>query len=117
MQNLVAGPWGDLSQDFHILLSSFAKSRAEASARSNGSEGGSGAGELGKIMGEIRTAMSVQVVRSQALCLLERLSRWLIWVQGQGQLGRGGRWCRGLKKPGRDKHRHTDLPTETEDSA
>ena len=30
MQKLVAGPWGDLSQDFHILLTSFAKSRAEA---------------------------------------------------------------------------------------
>ena len=74
MQKLVAGPWGDLSQDFHIMLSSFAKSRAEASARSKGREGGAGAGELGKIMGEIRRAMSVQVVRSQALCLLERLS-------------------------------------------
>ena len=74
MQKLVAGPWGDLSQDFHALLGIFAKSRAEANARSKGREGGAGAGELGKVMGEVRRAMSVQVVRSQALCLLERLS-------------------------------------------
>ena len=32
------------------------------------------AGELGKVMGEVRRAVSVQVVRSQALCLLERLA-------------------------------------------
>ena len=75
MQSLVAGPWGDLSQDFHALLGVFAKSRAEATARSKGREGGAGAGELGKVMGEVRRAMSVQVVRSQSLCLLERLSQ------------------------------------------
>ena len=75
MQTLVAGPWGDLSQDFHALLGVFAKSRAEATARSKGREGGAGAGGLGKVMGEVRRAMSVQVVRSQALCLLERLSQ------------------------------------------
>ena len=74
MQRLVAGPWGDLSQDFHTLLGVFAKARAEATARSKGREGGAGAGDLGKKMGEVGRAMSVQVVRSQALCLLERLS-------------------------------------------
>ena len=81
MQKLVAGPWGDLSQDFHSLLSTFAKSRAEASARSKGREGGAGNGELGKLMEKVRRKMSVQVVRSQALCLLERL----------GQLGPGAK--------------------------
>ena len=75
MQKLVAVPWGDLSQDFHALLGIFAKSRAEANARSKGRGGGAGAGELGKVMGDVRRAMSVQVVRSQALCLLERLSQ------------------------------------------
>ena len=40
-------------------------------ARGRGVE--SGAGELGKVMGEVRRAMLVQVVRSSALCLLERL--------------------------------------------
>ena len=34
-----------------------------------------GAGLLGKIMGEIRRAFSVAVVRSQGLCLLERLAQ------------------------------------------
>ena len=43
--------------------------------------GGAGPGELGKVMGEVRRAMAVQVVRSQALCLLERL----------GHLGPGAR--------------------------
>ena len=74
LKKLVAGPWGDLSKDFHELLSVFARARAEASARSKGRAGGAGAGELGKIMGEVRRAMSVQVIRCQALCLLERLS-------------------------------------------
>ena len=60
---------GDLS---HQLLNVFAMSRAEGSARSRGREGRAGAGELGKLMGEDRRAMSVQVVRSQSLCLLER---------------------------------------------
>ena len=32
-------------------------------------------GELGKVMGEVRRAFSVTVVRSNALCLLERLSQ------------------------------------------
>ena len=41
-------------------------------ARGRGVE--SGAGELGKVMGEVRRAMSVEVVRSNALCLLERLA-------------------------------------------
>ena len=81
IKTLVAGPWGDLSEYFHVMRGLFAKSRAEASARSKGREGGAGAGELGQIMGEVRRAMSVQVVRSQALCLLERL----------GQLGPGAR--------------------------
>ena len=75
MQKLVAGPWGDLSEDFHVLLGAFAKSRAEAEARSKGRAGGAGPGDLGKVMGEVRRAMSVQVIRGQALCLLERLSQ------------------------------------------
>ena len=75
MMKLVAGPWGDLSEDFHILLGTFAKNRAEAEARSKGRGGGPSAGDLGKCMGQIRRAMSVQVVRSQSLCLLERIAQ------------------------------------------
>ena len=66
--------WGDLSQDFHELLSVFANAKAEGRARSKGQEGGAGSGVLGVVMGEIRRAISVQVVRSQSLCLLERLA-------------------------------------------
>ena len=45
-------------------------------AKSKGREGGAGAGELGKVVVEVRRAMSVQMARSQALCLLERLSQF-----------------------------------------
>ena len=68
----MAGPWGDLSEDFHLLLKSFAEKRVENLARGKGvmvSEG-----ELGRVMGDIRRAMSVVIVRSNALCLLERLA-------------------------------------------
>ena len=75
MIKLIAGPWGDLSSDFHNLLGIFAKARAEAEARSKGRAGGASSGLLGKVMGEVRRALSVQVVRSQSLCLLERLSQ------------------------------------------
>ena len=57
------------------LLGVFAKARAEADARSKGRGGGAGPGELRKVMGEVRRAISVQVIRSQALCLLERLGQ------------------------------------------
>ena len=72
LQRLVVGPWGDCSEDIHELLSILARSRAEIAARSKGREGGAGAGDLGVIMGQIRRAFSVQAVRSQSLCLLER---------------------------------------------
>ena len=48
MMKLVAGPWGDLSLDFHILVGIFAKNRAEADARSKGRGGGPSVGDLGK---------------------------------------------------------------------
>ena len=71
---LVAGPWGDLSKDFHCLLRLFAEARCAAMGRAAGWEGDTDA-FLGKVMGEIRRAASVTVVRSQAMCLLERLSQ------------------------------------------
>ena len=33
-----------------------------------------GPGQLGKVMGEVQRALSVTVVRANALCLMERLS-------------------------------------------
>ena len=70
---LVAGPRGDLSPHLHQLLKLFAESRVAAMGRAQGQEPGPGL--LGKIMGEIRRSFSVAVVRSQALCLLERLAQ------------------------------------------
>jgi hypothetical protein len=69
---LVAGPWGDLSPHLHQLLRTFAESRVAATGRAQGWEAGPGL--LGKLMGEVRRAMSVVVVRAQAVCLLERLA-------------------------------------------
>ena len=62
---LVAGPWGDLSPDLHKLLLCFAESRVAAMSRAQGWE--AGPGQLGKVMGEIRRALSVTVVRANAL--------------------------------------------------
>ena len=59
---LVAGPWGDLSPHFHKLLLAFTESRVVAMSRAQGWEAGDGM--LGKVMGEVRRAMSVTVVRS-----------------------------------------------------
>ena len=42
-------------------------------SRSQGWE--AGPGQLGKVMGEVRRALSVTVVRANALCLMERLSQ------------------------------------------
>ena len=86
MRKFVAGPWADLHEDLHEMLGVFARARAEASVRSKGRGGGTSLGERGKIMGEVRRAMSVQVIRSQALCLLERLSHL-----GQGARAAGER--------------------------
>ena len=74
LKTLVAGAFGDLSGDFHELIRDLAVQRAESVARAKGRAGGASPGDLGKVTGEIRRAMSVVVVRSQALCLLERLS-------------------------------------------
>ena len=70
---LVAGPWGDISPHFHQLILSFAESRVAALSRSQGWE--AGPGQLGKVVGETRRALSVTIVRANALCLLERLSQ------------------------------------------
>ena len=72
LQTLVAGPWGDLSDDFHELLKLMAETRVANQARARGWEAGEG--ELGLAMGAVRRAMSVAVVRAQSLCLLERLA-------------------------------------------
>ena len=69
---MVAGPWGDLSDDFHELLLELAEARVAKEARGRGWEAGEG--ELSQAMGQVRRSVSVEVVRAQSLCLLERLA-------------------------------------------
>ena len=67
--------WPDLeSSDLHQLLRLFAETRCANIGRAAGWEGAAEA-ILGKVMGEMRRAFSVVVVRSQAICLLERLAQ------------------------------------------
>ena len=62
---LVAGPWGDLSSDFHKLFRCFAQARCAAMARARGWEG-EAVGLLGNVMGDTRRATSVTVVKTRA---------------------------------------------------
>ena len=62
---LVAGPWGDLSSDFHKLFRCFAQARCAAMARARGWEGDDD-GLLGKVMGDTKRATSVTVVEAKA---------------------------------------------------
>ena len=64
-------PWGDCSSHFHKLLKFFVEERVAAEGRATGEV--QGAGALGKTVGEVRRAASVTIVRSQQVCLLERL--------------------------------------------
>ena len=68
----MAGLWGDLSPYLHQLLRVFAESLVADMGRAQGWE--AGPNMLGKVMGEVRRAFSVTVVKAQALCLLERLA-------------------------------------------
>ena len=71
--SLVAGPFGDLSSDFHRLIQIFAESRAASISRSQGFDGGDGL--LGRVTGQIRRVFSTTIVRANAKCLLDRLAQ------------------------------------------
>ena len=65
---------------FSLRWEALVGSRASVWPKHSKGRGRSGGGMcvenwFGKVMGDVRRAMSVQVVRSQALCLLERLSQ------------------------------------------
>ena len=109
MIKLIMGPWADLLADFHKLLGVFAKARTEAEARSKVRAWGQIQGfYIGKAMGEVRHAMSVKVVRSQSLCLLERLSQLGPGAQAAGD----GRKV--VRKSKKDKPKLTTSHRETE---
>ena len=58
----MAVPWGDLSPYLHQLLRVFAESLVADMGRAQGWE--AGPNMLGKVMGEVRRAFSVTVVKS-----------------------------------------------------
>ena len=68
----------------------------------------------GKVMGELWRAVSVEVVRGQALCLLDRLATS---GQGLGRLTRGGRDPRGMRRQGGGRGKTSTLPTRGKGSA
>ena len=69
----MAGPFEDLSSDFHRLIQIFAESRAASISRSQGFDGGDGL--LGRVTGQIRRVFSTTIVRANAKCLLDRLAQ------------------------------------------
>jgi hypothetical protein len=71
LECLVAGPWGNGSKDLHSLVTTMAECRVAARARATGQA--SSDHELGLVTGQIRRALSGDMVRAQALCLISRL--------------------------------------------
>ena len=68
---LVAGPFGDVSPDFHQLIQILAESRTANLSRAQGFD--CSEGFLRKITGEIRRSLSTTIIRASAESLLERL--------------------------------------------
>ena len=71
--SLLAGPFEDLSSDFHRLIQIFAESRAASISRLQGFDGGDGL--LGRVTGQIRRVFLTTIVRANAKCLLDRLAQ------------------------------------------
>ena len=70
-------------------------------------KGGHGAGELRQVMGEVRRANSIQVVKH---CVFKRY--WLNLDLEQGQKEKEERWGRGWRKQEEGRHRYMALPKE-----
>ena len=79
LEGLVVGPWGNGSKDLHDLVRTMAECRVAARARARGWPASDW--ELGEVMGKIRRDLSLDFVRSNALCVLARI----------GQVGGGAR--------------------------
>ena len=67
----MVGPWGNASKDLHELVRNLAECRVAGRMRARGQEASDW--ELGQVMGQIRRALSLDAVRAQSLCLLDRL--------------------------------------------
>ena len=74
----VFGAWGEASEDVHSLVNVLASSRQKHQHLLDGRRGGwsriSEAAELAMLTGQVRRSLSLEAVRSQARCLLSRLS-------------------------------------------
>ena len=68
---LVVGPWGNGSEDLHVLVKTMAECRVASKNRARGEQASDW--ELGVAMGEIRRSLSLDFVRAEALCLLARV--------------------------------------------
>ena len=79
------GPWGDLSHDFLLLLRSLTEKRVEAMAR--GKRRVSEAGELGRVMREVRRAMSIVHSVSEEQCPPQAWETCTSWARGKGSMG------------------------------
>ena len=89
IKGLVFGAFGEGSEDVHTLVQSLASSRARTMALQRGRD--CGEGELAVIVGEVRRRLSVAAVKSQADCLLNRMSSI---GQGAVAAGRRRQWAR-----------------------
>jgi hypothetical protein len=68
---LVAGQFGDVSQDFHHLLKSLAVSKATHIAHTEGRPVSES--ERGLLLHQLRRRLSVTIITAQSSCLLSRL--------------------------------------------
>ena len=71
---LVAGQYGEVSQDFHKLLAKLATSKAEHISRMEGRH--ISASERGLLLHQMRRRLSVSIIRAQSSCLLSRLGHY-----------------------------------------
>ena len=71
---LVAGQYGEVSQDFHDLLSKLATSKVEYISRTEGRN--LSASERGLLLHQMRRRLSVTIIRAQSSCLLSRLGHY-----------------------------------------
>ena len=69
---LVAGQYGEVSQDFHELLKRLVSSKAAHTAQLEGRPISDN--ERGLILNQLRRRLSVSIIKAQSSCLLSRLN-------------------------------------------
>ena len=76
LRKWVFGAWGEASEDVHLLVRDVAVSRAKHQQQLEGrwrSSRRSEEAEIALLTGQVRRLLSLEAVRSQARCLLDRL--------------------------------------------